>query len=31
MIASTLARLEAVPAELDLAYKRWDELDARSR
>ena len=31
VIAKTLARLEVVPAELDLAYKRWDELDARSR
>ncbi|HUL72811.1 MAG TPA: ATP-binding cassette domain-containing protein [Vicinamibacterales bacterium] len=30
-IEQTLARLEALRAELDAAYARWDELDSRAR
>ena len=30
-IASTLERIDAVRAELDASYRRWDELDSRPR
>jgi ATP-binding cassette subfamily F protein uup len=30
-IASTLRRMEVVRAELDVIYRRWDELDSRQK
>jgi ATP-binding cassette subfamily F protein uup len=31
VIAATLERLDAVGLEIDAAYRRWDELDSRTR